>query len=274
MNPTVWMNLVSQSNPLNGWSAYLQFEDLEWGLSSQIEKVVSPTKSKGLRVSKKIHDQDTAEVGTPHIVQNFSGLPLCFENPTFAFKNNDPIVCAYENHLYGCLSVPDLQVSSGNEVAPSRHCLDGDSSWNICSKGQFLCAIDSSHPWDVDMRAWKWLVGSFREKFVGSDISSSWSHRLSTIRGRGIAEIESDRVPSTSERFPSILAMREAKLRDWLVVKQSLDFTSHISCRDWMLDSSAIIKDLREKFSLKSNMVSKDFYGNNWFLGERNIIIT
>mmetsp|Transcript_17333 Transcript_17333/g.47724 ORF Transcript_17333/g.47724 Transcript_17333/m.47724 type:complete len:124 (-) Transcript_17333:792-1163(-) len=51
-----------------------------------------------------------------------------------------------------------------------------------------------------------------------------------------IKELHQDRNPISQNRFPNVVAMREAKLRDWLRVSQSFRFSYHIGCRDFMLD--------------------------------------
>jgi len=51
-----------------------------------------------------------------------------------------------------------------------------------------------------------------------------------------VKELLKDRNPETGDRFPNVLAMREAKLRDWLRVSSKLLHNHHTSCRDFMLD--------------------------------------
>ncbi len=51
-----------------------------------------------------------------------------------------------------------------------------------------------------------------------------------------VREKMSDRDPDTLEPFPSVMAMREAKLRDWLAEAGRLGMQHHIACRDFMLD--------------------------------------
>lgn len=50
-------------------------------------------------------------------------------------------------------------------------------------------------------------------------------------------EVLEDRDQDQMHRFPSILAMRAAKLRDWFMATKDLDFTTHIPCRDFFLDA-------------------------------------
>jgi hypothetical protein len=54
--------------------------------------------------------------------------------------------------------------------------------------------------------------------------------------GIGAPEKMGDRDPDTGKRFPTALAMREAKLRDWLRVAARLRHSGHIACRDFMVD--------------------------------------
>ena len=51
-----------------------------------------------------------------------------------------------------------------------------------------------------------------------------------------VMEKMSDRDPDSGRPFPSVLAMREAKLRDWLASADRLGHSDHIACRDFMLD--------------------------------------
>ncbi len=75
---------------------------------------------------------------------------------------------------------------------------------------------------------------------------SAWPHvgccimllmivRISTFQVR---EKMSDRDPDNMEPFPSVLAMREAKLRDWLAEAGRLGMRHHIACRDFMLNAT------------------------------------
>ena len=50
-------------------------------------------------------------------------------------------------------------------------------------------------------------------------------------------EMMRDRDPDTGERFPTVTAMREKKLRDWAAGTARLPFTHHIACRDYLLDA-------------------------------------
>ena len=49
-------------------------------------------------------------------------------------------------------------------------------------------------------------------------------------------EMMRDRDPDTGKRFPTIMALREKKLRDWAAGAARLPFTHHITCRDFLLD--------------------------------------
>ena len=62
------------------------------------------------------------------------------------------------------------------------------------------------------------------------------------------SELVMDRDPHTGKRFPTVMAMREAKLRDWLNFSQQLPFTHHVSCRDFMLDPDGVLDDLTSMF--------------------------
>ena len=55
-----------------------------------------------------------------------------------------------------------------------------------------------------------------------------------------ISEMTSDRDVETGERYPTVMAMREAKLRDWARVAVGLPFAEHVACRDFMLDPRCV----------------------------------
>jgi hypothetical protein len=65
----------------------------------------------------------------------------------------------------------------------------------------------------------------------------------SSFRRRGAGdsrlppEMMRDRDPDTGGRFPTVMAMRERKLRDWVEGAGRLPFTHHVACRDFLLDS-------------------------------------
>ena len=49
-----------------------------------------------------------------------------------------------------------------------------------------------------------------------------------------------DKDPDMGTRFPSIAALRTAKLRDWFRVSQNMSFTTHLACRDLYLEPSKV----------------------------------
>mmetsp|Transcript_58943 Transcript_58943/g.156120 ORF Transcript_58943/g.156120 Transcript_58943/m.156120 type:complete len:850 (-) Transcript_58943:192-2741(-) len=63
-------------------------------------------------------------------------------------------------------------------------------------------------------------------------------------------ELLKDRDPDTGQRFPNVIALREAKLRDWLRVSQTLRYSHHVTCRDFMLDPRELLETLENKFML------------------------
>lgn len=64
-------------------------------------------------------------------------------------------------------------------------------------------------------------------------------------------ELLGDRDPSTGERFPTIMAMREAKLRDWLQSSARVPYAHHISCTEFMRDPEKLLQDISTKFNIK-----------------------
>jgi hypothetical protein len=54
------------------------------------------------------------------------------------------------------------------------------------------------------------------------------------------SEMMNDRDPDTGQRFPTVLAMREAKLLDWIRISPLLEHADHIACRDYMLDARQV----------------------------------
>ena len=71
-------------------------------------------------------------------------------------------------------------------------------------------------------------------------------------RFKGIVqEMWTDRDPATGKRFPTIMAMRAAKLREWFwYAKHHMSFSAHIACRDFLLDPEQVLARLRDDFGL------------------------
>ena len=64
-------------------------------------------------------------------------------------------------------------------------------------------------------------------------------------------ELMTDRDPLTGQRFPTVMAMRESKLKNWLSVASALPFTHSVSCRDFMLDPDKVLQALVGKYGFK-----------------------
>ena len=75
---------------------------------------------------------------------------------------------------------------------------------------------------------------------TGGGGGGSGIHRLDDGLGRLPREMMGDRDPDTGERFPTVAAMREKKLRDWLAGAALLPFTFHVACRDYLLDAGFV----------------------------------
>mmetsp|Transcript_58947 Transcript_58947/g.156158 ORF Transcript_58947/g.156158 Transcript_58947/m.156158 type:complete len:179 (-) Transcript_58947:116-652(-) len=69
-----------------------------------------------------------------------------------------------------------------------------------------------------------------------------------------VKELLKDRDPDTGQRFPNVIALREAKLRDWLRVSQTLRYSHHVTCRDFMLDPRELLETLESKFNLRRKL--------------------
>mmetsp|Transcript_19179 Transcript_19179/g.52939 ORF Transcript_19179/g.52939 Transcript_19179/m.52939 type:complete len:663 (+) Transcript_19179:104-2092(+) len=71
-------------------------------------------------------------------------------------------------------------------------------------------------------------------------------------------EVMSERDPDTGRRFPTVMAMRERKLRDWVDATAQgrggeaarVRNAAHIACRDFMLDPGSVLDMLEKKFRL------------------------
>ncbi len=51
------------------------------------------------------------------------------------------------------------------------------------------------------------------------------------MTGFQIAELLLDRDPENGQRFPTMLALREAKLRDWVREMKRMPLSAHVACR-------------------------------------------
>mmetsp|Transcript_51853 Transcript_51853/g.135298 ORF Transcript_51853/g.135298 Transcript_51853/m.135298 type:complete len:187 (+) Transcript_51853:1396-1956(+) len=133
---------------------------------------------------------------------------------------------------------------------PERHhrflsCLtdaSGSASSRVCGHGIFLCQADSKarYPWVIDPLAWYQFSESIRGEFhtkvpQETVVEIVPSDSVETTQGSPVeddlkfvdgqtGEMLADRDPDTGERFPNILALREAKLRDWLRVSQAIEW--------------------------------------------------
>lgn len=64
-------------------------------------------------------------------------------------------------------------------------------------------------------------------------------------------EMWTERDPATGKRFPNIMAMRTAKLREWFWYAQHhMTFSSHVACRDFFINPEKVLAQLRDDFDL------------------------
>mmetsp|Transcript_10252 Transcript_10252/g.24045 ORF Transcript_10252/g.24045 Transcript_10252/m.24045 type:complete len:825 (+) Transcript_10252:168-2642(+) len=145
--------------------------------------------------------------------------------------------------VYTCTDVPKYQVGHGHELPPSNSCLPGAEAWGICGKGSFFCQVGVTQLWMVDRARWERVGKELREltdmhKEAPGTPALKW-------------EILEDRDQDTMHRFPTIMAMRTAKLRDWFLVARDLDFSFHVPCRDFFLDARSIVENLAKRFQLR-----------------------
>jgi hypothetical protein len=92
---------------------------------------------------------------------------------------------------------------------------------------------------------WIFEYSRIKSPQVGPSNSTVDYHysRLKEVSGSMVSkppEMMRDRDPDTGERFPTIMAMREKKLRDWLVGAAKLPYTHHIACRDYLLNATLV----------------------------------
>ncbi|EKX38799.1 hypothetical protein GUITHDRAFT_143986 [Guillardia theta CCMP2712] len=148
-----------------------------------------------------------------------------------------------------CLAVSNYQVQTRLELAPSPSCYDGEGSWGRCREGKFLCHAKTPRHWDVSPQAWE----AMRRQLQLASLSVQ--RRMPGAQAYDppltMSEKWEDRDPDTKRRFPNILAMRAAKLRDWfLVADEKLDFSSHVACRDFFIDPIKVLARLERDFKL------------------------
>eukprot|EP00292_Cryptomonas_paramecium_P006623 CAMPEP_0113730450 /NCGR_PEP_ID=MMETSP0038_2-20120614/43166_1 /TAXON_ID=2898 /ORGANISM="Cryptomonas paramecium" /LENGTH=465 /DNA_ID=CAMNT_0000662513 /DNA_START=1218 /DNA_END=2612 /DNA_ORIENTATION=- /assembly_acc=CAM_ASM_000170 len=142
--------------------------------------------------------------------------------------------CCVQNRTYECVAAPgNFNVYAQYNLSPSRVCMDGSASSRVCGHGIFLCQADSKarYPWVIDPLAWYQFSESIRGEFhtkvpQETVVEIVPSDSVETTQGSPVeddlkfvdgqtGEMLADRDPDTGERFPNILALREAKLRDW-----------------------------------------------------------
>eukprot|EP00960_Hanusia_phi_P050117 760006-Hanusia_phi.AAC.2 len=152
---------------------------------------------------------------------------------------------------YTCLPVPGYRNNRGNMLAPSLSCLDGRTSREKCKDGKFFCKNLQKQLWMSQRSVWNSLrriLESSNKHFQSKDVRNLNTRappRLSS------AELLQDRDPDTQERFPNILAMREAKIMDWMLIADKVyNFSSHVACRDFYLSPEAVLERLESFFGL------------------------
>mmetsp|Transcript_58962 Transcript_58962/g.156273 ORF Transcript_58962/g.156273 Transcript_58962/m.156273 type:complete len:478 (-) Transcript_58962:388-1821(-) len=192
--------------------------------------------------------------------------------------------CCANNRTFSCVVAPEgFQVLEDPGWFPSKFCLDEATNLRKCGAGFLLCRTDSKerYPWIVDPVAWKhvsallhrdprkpdpanprlsqWtknnnMAGSnFRQLFPAArdtEISTLEMDVGRLLEHVKVKELLKDRDPDTGQRFPNVIALREAKLRDWLRVSQTLRYSHHVTCRDFMLDPRELLETLENKFML------------------------
>ncbi|EKX39804.1 hypothetical protein GUITHDRAFT_114055 [Guillardia theta CCMP2712] len=148
-----------------------------------------------------------------------------------------------------CISFRWYIVSSGDELPPAKSCHDGDSSWGKCSGGRFMCHVNTTRWWVAAPHLWTEVMN--RLLSASRQIREYLFAHLFKPPLASSEKLE-DRDADTGGRFPNILAMRAAKLRDWFqVADQHIDFSSHVACRDFFIDPHAVLNELRDEFDLK-----------------------
>ena len=167
---------------------------------------------------------------------------------------------------WNCQTIPGYLVDKGNELAPSSFCLDGNISWSRCLQGGFLCRANATGPglWH-QARQPEWRI--LKQRLVAAAKELTQHVKSEALRVKKVEFLKAgmsldpplakherleDRDPDTGKRFPNILAMRTAKLRDWfLTADKNLSFSSHVPCRDFFLDPTATLNELRDDFGLE-----------------------
>ena len=143
--------------------------------------------------------------------------------------------------LYECVRVPGYEVGQGTELAPAPRCLSGTYSWGVCLEGRFLCELACQQMWDRNLSQWQ----SARDSLEAAN------RHLFEAFG-------SDTEPEKAFRYPNLLALRSAKLRDWLRRSEDLDFSAHLSCRDLYHSPHEQLTRLQKAFALRIHPRAQD----------------
>jgi len=169
---------------------------------------------------------------------------------------------------YECIPVPGYRNSLGDELAPSMSCLDGRKSWNKCKAGKFLCVNKDKQLWVTHRNVWNSLrkiLESANKHFHSKDEKHT---NFKAAPRLAAGELLQDRDPDTLERFPNILAMREAKIMDWMFISdQMYNFSSHIACREFFLDPAVVLERLQQTFGL-----ARRSPGGGWDLSQCEMV--
>ena len=133
--------------------------------------------------------------------------------------------CILDGISYSCKKIPGLIASEFHYHQPIEGCKSGLESTLFCKMGRFLCESGRQYTWERDIFGTN--LDNFEERKDRYGIPSVPCC---------LAQLLFFRNPDTLKRYPNIMAMRTAKLKDWLHFSSLKPHFLHLSCQEFLLN--------------------------------------
>mmetsp|Transcript_46546 Transcript_46546/g.109403 ORF Transcript_46546/g.109403 Transcript_46546/m.109403 type:complete len:668 (-) Transcript_46546:444-2447(-) len=149
--------------------------------------------------------------------------------------------------LYACRKVAGSLVLGTDSESPVEGCLGGKFAWGTCKEGKWLCeaqlAVEGLRVKNgriERLMAEKTFLSAYLRDAISIPMVGEW------LPYETIEERDQD----FGFRFPNVLALRTAKLRDWMAATRELKATAHLQCRDLILNRESTLDSLASSFGL------------------------
>lgn len=172
-------------------------------------------------------------------------------------KYNSSKVHLIEGKAWQCSVAPGYPITSRRTKIPPAACLSATrsrkacgSNW-LCEEGQQQRWIRSGANWMQELRKLLDIKQPLRYmKYLGNQLHLMKTRQVPLVGEWTEGESLNERDPDTGHRFPSVLALRTAKLRDWMRFQQRVPFAAHVQCRDLALNQTSVLAQLATRFQL------------------------